>query len=204
MHTSNKTLLLALLSTTPFTYAQTTTSSAAGATASPDGDIVPFSSGLPACASYCGPLFDVQGACSPPNIAAVNDNCFCTDSRLTALDNAGTTGVSTVCGTTSPYSCTSASDLQAIKTWYDNFCNTKHATTSTAAGGATSTSTGTSSPKSGSSHNNSWYAALPDFPWCMLIVMDVQAWNTLQMGDHAGSNSVLHRRRLGCGLRLPP
>lgn len=134
MHQSITILLVSLLSTISPTYAQFT--------AQPDGLIVPFTSGLPACASYCGPLFDVQGACTPPNIAATDDNCFCTDARLTPFDtDTGTTGVSTVCGTAS---CTDATDLQAVKTWYDNFCATSSSVTSVSSSGSAATATSTS------------------------------------------------------------
>ena len=151
------TTLFSLLSFIYSTYAQSETGSAANAVASPDGLIVPFTSGLPPCATLCGPLFDVQGACTPPNIPTVNDNCFCTDSRLSAFDtDAGTTGVSAVCG---PESCNAPADLQAIKTWFDNFCNTKQVVTTTAAGGAVSTSTGSSQPSSGGG-GNTWYVLI--------------------------------------------
>ena len=158
MRLSTTTTLFSLLSSISFTYAQSETGSAANAVASPDGLIVPFTSDLPPCASLCGPLFDVQGACTPPNIATVNDNCFCTDPRLSAFDtDAGTTGVSTVCG---PLSCNAPADLQAIKTWFDNFCNTKQVVTTTAAGGAVSTSSGSSKPSSAGGGGNTWYVLI--------------------------------------------
>jgi hypothetical protein len=112
-----------------------------------DGPIVPFTSVLPACASNCGPLYDVQGKCAPPNIPAVDPNCFCTDTRLTPFDDAGTSGVSQVC--VGAGSCTAASDLQAIKTWYDSYCAAnKGSTGTTTGGGSSATSTNTSKPKS--------------------------------------------------------
>lgn len=146
-----KPAILVFLLALPFTYAQ--------ATAAPDGVIVPFTSGLPVCASYCGPLYDVQGACGPPKLQAVDNGCFCSDTRLTPFDSAGTTGVTNVCGTASQYHCISQADLQAIITWYDSYCGDKGTTTtttSTAAGGAVSTST--SSPKPGTKNTNqTWY-----------------------------------------------
>jgi len=133
----NSIALLSLL-LAPFTTAQVV---------QPDGAIVPFTTGLPPCASYCGPLFDVQGACAPPNLPAVNTNCFCTDTRLTPFDTAGTTGVTNVCGLSSPFSCTATSDLQAIINWYNKYCGkATSAVTSTAPGGAVITSTVTASP----------------------------------------------------------
>jgi len=164
----SKTTLFSLLSFICSTYAQTETGSAASAVASPDGLIVPFTSGLPACASLCGPLFDVQGACTPPNIASTDDNCFCTDSRLSAFDtDAGVTGVSAVCG---PASCNAQTDLQAIKTWFDNFCNTKKVVTTTAAGGAVSTSTGSSQNSSGGG-GNTWLDT--HYKWVIMLILMV-------------------------------
>ncbi len=150
MHQSSPILLTFLFLTITFTQAQSTAASAAAATASPDGLIVPFSSVLPACASKCGPLFDVQGACTPPNIAEINDSCFCSDTRLTHFDDSGTAGVSSVCG---PASCTDATSLQDIKTWYDSFCAANKDVTSATTSGtaATATSTTTSSSVSSSS-----------------------------------------------------
>jgi hypothetical protein len=99
---------------------------------SADGSIVPFSV-LPACASNCGLLYDVQGTCSPPIVSAVNSTCFCTDPRLRPFDDAGTTGVSEVCGGVG--SCTVAADLQAIKSWYDSYCAGSTTTLSTTSSG---------------------------------------------------------------------
>jgi hypothetical protein len=121
-----------------------------------DGPIVPFTSVLPACASNCGPLYDVQGKCAPPNIPAVDPNCFCTDTRLTPFDAAGTAGVTQVCGTGVDF-CTAASDLQTIKTWYDSYCASNKGVTATSSGASsTSTSSTTSTPKKGGG-GNSWY-----------------------------------------------
>jgi len=140
----------------PFTSAQTV---------QPDGVIVPFTSDLPPCASYCGPLFDVQGACGPPKLPAVDQSCFCTDSRLTPFDSAGTTGVTNVCGTSSPFSCTATSDLQAIITWYDQYCGSKSTiTTTTAAGGAVSTSTVTATPS-----HQTWLGG--HWKWVVMLVV---------------------------------
>lgn len=142
MHHPASVVLLSVLSALSFASAQTTT--AAAPVASPDGLIVPFTSELPACATLCGPLFDVQGKCTPPNIGAVDDNCFCTDTRLTAFNNDGTSGVSAVCGS---QSCTDTASLQKIKTWYNTFCKTNSAVTSASGSAASSTSTASSKPK---------------------------------------------------------
>lgn len=126
-------LLLAILSLPLLTSTQT---------AAADGTIVPFTSVLPACASLCGPLFDVQGACSPPVVAAVSVSCFCSDARLKPFLT-GTAGVETVCGAAS---CQDAADLAKIQSWYETECGdtTTSSTTmsgSTVTGASTATST---------------------------------------------------------------
>jgi len=153
--------ILSVLSTLQFTNAQTA-----------NGVIVPFST-LPTCAALCGPLFDVQGACSPPAIATVSDSCFCSDSRLTPFTDAGTTGVSQVCGSAS---CSAASDLQAIKTWYTTFCAANSGVTgSTTSTGTSSTATSTSNTSNGSSSSNSksgnqsWLST--HYKWVIMLVV---------------------------------
>lgn len=139
--------VLSLLSTIQFTNAQTA-----------NGVIVPFST-LPTCATLCGPLYDVQGACSPPHITTINDSCFCSDPRLTAITESGTAWVSGVCPST-PGSCTATADLQAIQSWYTSFCAankgvTSAATTTATNSAATSSSTSSTLNGSSSSNNNS-------------------------------------------------
>lgn len=118
-----------------------------------DGPIVPFTSVLPACASNCGPLYDVQGKCAPPNIPAVDPNCFCTDTRLTPFDDSGTSGVSQVC--VGLGSCTAPADLQAIKSWYDSYCAGHKGASATTGGSSSPTSTNKSS-SGGKSAGNTW------------------------------------------------
>lgn len=138
--------------------------------AQPDGALVPFTSGLPVCASLCGPLFDVQGGCS-------DSTCFCADARLTPFNQDGTAGVSSVCGSAS---CSSTTDLQAVKTWYQNFCRSSSGggagttgtpTTSTivpnqgtarpTASSGTTTGSGNSQSSSGGGSSGSWYNHSP-------------------------------------------
>ena len=133
-------ILLATLLALPLAYAQQAA----------DGLIVPFTSSLPACASLCGPLYDVQGACSPPNIPNTDSNCFCSDNRLSAIAGDGTTGVSSVCGATA---CTSPTDLQSVKSWYQSFCANSAdtpSTTTAADAGTTTTATSSSTPRKSS------------------------------------------------------
>ena len=139
MQPSTTILLLSLLSLTVSQNSQ-----------APDEPIVPFTSVLPPCASNCGPLYDVQGKCSPPNIATIDPTCFCTDTRLTPFDNAGTSGVSQVC--IGAGSCTTTADLQAIKTWYDSYCASNKGSTGSPTGGS-STPTSTSGSKAKSAGN---------------------------------------------------
>jgi hypothetical protein len=121
-----------------------------------DGAIVPFETVLPSCASQCGKLSDVQGACSPPVTSTTDSSCFCSDSRLKPFLE-GTSGVSSVCGAAS---CTSSTDLQAIESWYESYCNIKSTTGTTTS--SSSSSTGTSSSSNSSSNSGSgkpvtWY-----------------------------------------------
>ncbi|RKF65385.1 putative integral membrane protein [Golovinomyces cichoracearum] len=127
------------------------------AQASPDGNIVPFSSTLPVCASKCGPLFDVQGKCVPPVTAAVDDSCFCLDSRLEPF-RTGTAGVSTVCG---PASCSAEADLQSLRQWYSTFC--KAAISNNSDGRDTPTLAGSDSK------NQSWIAG--HRKWVAMLVI---------------------------------
>ncbi|TEY57127.1 hypothetical protein BOTCAL_0221g00200 [Botryotinia calthae] len=138
-----------------------------GAQQLPDGVIVPFSSDLPSCASQCGPLSDVQGLCSPPARADVSSSCFCADSRLTPFLT-GTAGVSSVCGAAS---CTSDTDLQSIETWYQQYCNTQSASTTTSSSGSAATSSSSSGSSSGST-NQSWLSSHAKWV-AMLIVLVV-------------------------------
>ncbi|TGO52719.1 hypothetical protein BCON_0136g00140 [Botryotinia convoluta] len=133
-----------------------------------DGSIVPFSSDLPSCASQCGPLSDVQGACIPPVTADVSSSCFCADSRLTPFLT-GTAGVSSVCGAAS---CTSDTDLQSIETWYQQYCNTQSASTTTSSSGSSATSSSSSGSSSGSTTNQSWFSSHAKWV-AMLIVLVV-------------------------------
>jgi len=176
MYTSAIILLLA--STISFTIADpipqaTTAATAPAATASPDGQIVPFSQ-LPACASLCGHLFDVQGACTPPVTSTVSEPCFCGDPRLQPFQDAGTAGVSSVCG---PQSCTADADLLAIQKWYDSYCNINQAnptTTTSGAPGATGTSSGGgSSPATSAPVNQTWIQS--HYRWVIMLAVIVFA-----------------------------
>lgn len=94
----------------------------------------------------------------PPVTSSVSQSCFCSDSRLTPFLQ-GPSSVATVCSTGGT-ACTSTSDLQAIETWYEGYCNDKAVTTaSSSAAGSTSTSSSGSSSGSTSSKSttgNTW------------------------------------------------
>jgi hypothetical protein len=126
----------------------------APAIASPDGVLVPFSK-LPPCASLCGPLFDVQGACSPPVTKSPSQSCFCSKPTLQTFLQ-GTAATASTCG---PASCQDTASLQQIINWYEGFCNkgvSQPTGTTTTISTATSTSTNTSNPSA--NQNKSWYA----------------------------------------------
>ncbi|KAG9236271.1 hypothetical protein BJ875DRAFT_235859 [Amylocarpus encephaloides] len=123
--TTSSILLLVLTTLTP-THAQEA-----------DGTIVPFTTQLPACASKCGPLFDVQGGCQTPS---AYQTCFCGDARLSTFATGGTAAVSAVCGAAS---CTDTADLTKVETWYKGFCGGNKAATGTSTTAAAGTGTAT-------------------------------------------------------------
>jgi len=143
-------------------------------TQQPDGVIVPFTSKLPACASLCGVLFDVQGACEPPVLASVSSTCFCADSRLSPFMQSGTAGVTSACKASAAVagSCTATSDLEKIQSWYATFCNLKdpNAAVTTTAGSPASTGTGSSSTTPKAPVNQTWFQGHWKYI-VMLIVM---------------------------------
>lgn len=138
-----------------------------------DGAIVPFTSALPACASNCGVLYDVQGKCT---VSGTDASCFCSDARLTSFAT-GSAGVTQACGSATGM-CTAATDLQTMATWYTNFCATKKVATTTAgtagatATGKTTSSTGTTSSStnsSASSKNQTWLQS--HVKWVIMLVI---------------------------------
>ncbi|TAQ88118.1 hypothetical protein B7494_g3586 [Chlorociboria aeruginascens] len=148
----------------------------AQATIAPDGVIVPFTSGLPPCATKCGKLYDVQGACTPPQLATTSISCFCSDARTSPIAQSGTEGAAAVCVNAG---CSDA-DLLKIQSWYDGFCGLSGAaaTTSTSStrGTAASTSTSTSSASnkgSSGSTNNTWIGT--HWKWVIMLVVLVVA-----------------------------
>ncbi|KAI7770818.1 hypothetical protein ACKAV7_006460 [Fusarium commune] len=102
--------------------------------------IVPFNNQkvLPACAAACGPLYDANGACVPPQVAAdagptAYTQCFCLDQRVAAFSTA-TTGVCDDACTADP------KGLSSIAGWFRSMCSV-----STAQNGGTTKKTGTGS-----------------------------------------------------------
>ena len=117
---------------------------------SPNGLIVPFAT-LPGCASLCGHLWDVQGACTPPHLTAISQTCFCSDTRLTSILQ-GDAGVLAACGATS---CQDSASQQAIENWYGGYCNEAVAKPTGTTTGSVPTSTASSTPG-----NKTWYVSL--------------------------------------------
>ncbi|KAK0624792.1 hypothetical protein B0T17DRAFT_493275, partial [Bombardia bombarda] len=126
---------------------------------------------LPACASQCGFLFDVNGACVPPAKpeadASVYDSCFCSDPRLTAFK----TTADGVC----PANVCAPADLTSIQGWYNSFCGNAAAAGTT--GTTSSTSTSTSSPNnddsSGGGDGGTWLQS--HYQWVIFLVIMVVA-----------------------------
>ncbi|ESZ96270.1 hypothetical protein SBOR_3325 [Sclerotinia borealis F-4128] len=161
-----------------------------------DGSIVPFSSDLPSCASQCGPLSDVQGACVPPVTADVSSSCFCADSTLTPFLT-GTAGVSSVCGATS---CTSTADLQSIETWYEQYCNTGSASTTTSSSGSASTSDSSSGSSSDSTHK-SWFST--HAKWVAMLIVLVIGITVVWLIAFYFRRRYLRRREREIEMRPP-
>ncbi|KAF3762760.1 hypothetical protein M406DRAFT_223499, partial [Cryphonectria parasitica EP155] len=129
--------------------------------------IVPFAS-LPACASSCGPLYDVNGACVPPVVASttsvVYEECFCSDARLTAFS-------STTAGPCDDACTADPSGFDSITSWYQSMCKSVQALeadTTTSSAGATSTSSASSSSSSG---GGGWLSS--HWQWVIFIVVMV-------------------------------
>ncbi|PSR92276.1 hypothetical protein BD289DRAFT_184044 [Coniella lustricola] len=131
--------------------------------------IVPFAS-LPSCASLCGPLYDVNGACVPPNVASttsvVYEECFCSDARLTAFST-------TTAGPCDDACTADPSGYNTITSWYQSMCQSVQAlaadgTTSTA---SSASSTSTSSSAKSSSGGGSWLDT--HWQWVIFIVVMV-------------------------------
>ncbi|KAG0650789.1 hypothetical protein D0Z07_2659 [Hyphodiscus hymeniophilus] len=174
---------------------------ASSQTQAADGVIVPFTSKLPACASLCGKLFDVQGACSPPAIASVSQSCFCGDPRLTSFLQSGTAGVSSVCG---PTSCTAAADLEKIQSWYESYCNVAQTTPTTTTGTTpTGTQTGSSTPIPASSQtkNQGWFAT--HWKWVVMIIVIILGLAVIWIGAFILRRRYIRKREKEIEMRPP-
>jgi len=105
--------------------------------------------------------------------------------------------VSAVCG---PESCNAQADLQAIKTWFDNFCSTKQVVTTTAAGGAVSTSTGSSHNSSGGG-GNTWLDT--HYQWVIMLVVIVVFIVGGWVGAHLLRKRYLRNKEKEIEMRPP-
>lgn len=128
--------------------------------------LIPFAN-LPACASSCGPLYDVNGACVPPAAtsaaASVYDACFCNDARLAAFSST-TAGVCDAACTASPAA------YNTITSWYKSFCENA----GNAAAASTTATSGSGSGKASSSSSSGgggWLST--HWQWVVFIVVMV-------------------------------
>jgi len=141
--------------------------------------IVPFNdiNKLPACAGACGPLWDANGACVPPVVAAaepsVYQSCFCADARVAPFS---TGGGANVC----PNACTAnPQGLSSIGSWFSSACNVKAgAITPKTTGTNTATTTATAGSSGSNSGNNSgnggdWLSN--HWQWVIMLVVLVVA-----------------------------
>jgi hypothetical protein len=198
MHSFTNLALLALpLLASAATWLPTTTNAVP---ASVPTDIVPFAF-LPSCAQLCGPLYDAQGACSPPAAKSVDKTCFCSYATLQPFR----TGTLNVCSAT-----TCSADpggLLNIQQWFISYCgvdsngNSGTATTTTTSTGSTPTSTSGSSTGGGGggtssgTKSQSWYVRL-----LFLCHLDILPKNAISKIRGRGANRVAGLTRITNGL----
>ncbi|KAK6062582.1 hypothetical protein SCUP515_13227 [Seiridium cupressi] len=128
--------------------------------------VVEFSA-LPSCATLCGPLYDANGACVPPNVATADantyDSCFCAYSALQPFSSTS----AGVCDS----ACTGDSTgLSSIQGWFASFCQGKVATATSSTSSASSTST-SGSGSSSDSGGGDWLST--HWKWVIMIVIVV-------------------------------
>jgi hypothetical protein len=193
-------LLLTTIATALLLYTTTVLSQA-----TPQQTIVPFST-LPACASKCGPLYDAQGACSPPVTPTSDVNCFCNNPKLAPIYQGGDACLGL---------CDQAG-LDGIRSWFLGLCPNQAAsaptttvdpgTGATAAPGSASSSTPSSGGKPAP-----WYVPPLPCPSHHASPVEVgskltnpQDQHTLPMGNNDRRPHPRHHRRLDPSLSPPP
>ncbi|KAF5023677.1 hypothetical protein F66182_4243 [Fusarium sp. NRRL 66182] len=150
----------------------------AGAGGAPVTTIVPFGNQrlLPSCAAACGPLYDANGACVPPEVAAdagptAYTQCFCLDQRVAGFSTAATGVCDEACN---------AQGLSSIAGWFRNICsvtgtNGGSTRTNQGASAATTTTTGDSAATGGSTSGSNtggggdWISN--HWQWVIMIVI---------------------------------
>lgn len=149
--------------------------------------IVPFST-LPACVSNCGPLYDVNGACVPPAVAAADasayDACFCSDARLAPYSTT-TAGPCDAACTADP------SGLATLTSWYQSLCGNvaEVASSSTSSSGGSS---GSSSSSSSGGGGGSWLDG--HWRWVVFIIVMVLGIAGIWIGAAFWRRSYLRKR----------
>ncbi|CEI40320.1 hypothetical protein FVEN_g1752 [Fusarium venenatum] len=149
--------------------------------------IVPFNNQqvLPACAAACGPLYDANGACVPPQVAAdagpkAYTSCFCLDQRVAAFKTATQGVCDEACG---------AEGLSSIAGWFRSMCGTATKTnggsTQQTGQGSTATTAGDSSSTAGSRLSNNegggdWISN--HWQWVIMIVVLVVGITAIWVG----------------------
>ncbi|EXF80053.1 hypothetical protein COL5a_002045 [Colletotrichum fioriniae] len=151
--------------------------------------IMPFAQ-LPACAVNCGPLYDANGACVPPAVAAADantyDRCFCSQGVLQAF--------STAAGGVCPAAGCDDAGFSSIQGWYTSFCNSVTggaATASSSSAGSTSTS-GASKGSSNSGNGGDWLSN--HWRWVVMLVILVVAIAGIWVGACIWRRRYLRRK----------
>lgn len=134
--------------------------------------IAPFNdiNKLPACAAGCQPLWDANGACVPPAVAAadakVYGQCFCANHNVAAFS----TAASGVCDNACPGD---AKGMSSIAGWFSSFCDVKAGntpkTTGATSAGATSTPGSSNSGSSNSGGGGDWLST--HWQWVIMLVI---------------------------------
>ncbi|RHZ46331.1 uncharacterized protein CDV56_103067 [Aspergillus thermomutatus] len=133
------------------------------------------SASFPECGLSCSLLQQAADSClaSPDDTHAVHVSCFCQSTLISQLK----TSADGTCDS----SCSSESDRQLLKTWYNNYCNSGGATTTSTAAdqaaAATTTSTSGSKVQANESKPKTWWDG--HYKWVIMVIVLVVAFSII-------------------------